>query len=119
MQRLQTILNPIDLVHLRTILGEREDPTYSGTKRRSRVNSITMEDTFIADQAQAPFRALSQDDRERLLSDVVWQLTCIVEGSITKGKSGRGIPLENGFQLVKVRENDRPVYCVAKPAAAT
>lgn len=115
MQRLQTILNPTDLVHLRTILGERQDPTHSETGRRLRVNSIAMDDTYIAEQARPAVLALSQFDRERLLSDIVWQVTCIVEGSITKGKSGRGIPLEYGFELVKLIENDRPIYCVAKP----
>ena len=114
MQRLQTVLNPPDLVHLRTILGEREDPTHSGTKRRHRVNQITADDTYISDQAQEPLRALSQDDRERLLSDVIWQLTCFVEGSITKARGLKGIPLEYGFKMVRIEQDGKPIFCVVK-----
>jgi hypothetical protein len=114
MQRLQDVLNPLDLVHLRTILGEREDPTHSGTKRRFRVNQITTDETYIADQAQEPIRVLSQDERERLLSDVVWQLTCFVEGSITKARGSKGIPLEYGFKLVRLEQDGKPLFCVVK-----
>ena len=114
MQRLQDVLGPPDLVHLRTILGEREDPTHSGTKRHFRVNQITTDDTYIADQAQEPVRALSQDQRERLLSDLVWQLTCFVEGSITKARGVKGIPLEYGFRLVRIERDGKPQFCLVK-----
>jgi hypothetical protein len=114
MQRLQDVLNAADLSHLRTILGEREDPTHSATKRRFRVNQITTDDTFISDQARAPLEALEQDERERLLSDVVWQLTCFVEGSITKGSGDKGIPLEYGFKLVRLLQDGKPTFCVVK-----
>jgi len=78
------------------------------------VNQITMDDTSIADQATGPFEDLSQSDRERLLSDVVWQLTCFVEGSITKARGLKGIPLECGFKLVRLEQEGRPVFCVVK-----
>ena len=115
MRHLRDVLNPPDLAHFRLILGEREDPTHSGTKRRFRVNQIASDDTYVAEQAIAPFQALQQDERERLLSDIVWQVTCFVEGSITKGKSSKGVPLEHGFTLVKVRKDDHPIFCVSKP----
>jgi hypothetical protein len=114
MHRFRDPLNEQDLAHLRRILGEQEDPTFSQTKRRSRVNRITMDDTYLADQAVEPFRALSQDDRERLISDVVWRVTCYVEGSITKSPSG-GIKLECGFRLRKIAQDGREAFCVVKP----
>ncbi len=114
MRHLRDVLRPPDLAHFRLILGEREDPTH-GTKRRFRVNQIASDDTYIAEQAVAAFQALHQDERERLLSDVVWQVTCYVEGSITKGSASKGVPLEYGFKLVKVRKDDRPIFCVSKP----
>lgn len=115
MRHLREVLNPLDLAHFRLILGEREDPTHSGTRRRFRVSQISSDDTYVAEQAVAAFQALSQDERERLLSDVVWQVTCFVEGSITKGKSAKGVPLEHGFTLVKVRKDERAIFCVRKP----
>ncbi|MBV8879038.1 MAG: hypothetical protein JO332_03635 [Planctomycetaceae bacterium] len=114
MHRLQDVLTPSDLAHLRTILGEREDPTHSGTKRRFRVNQITTDDTFIALQARDPFQALSPDERERLLSDIVWQLTCYVEGSITQSRGTKGIPLEHGFKLVRLEQEGKLTFCVVK-----
>lgn len=114
MQLLHAVLTPPDLAHLRTILGEREDPTHSGTKRRFRVNQITIDDTYVADQAREPLLALGQDERERLLSDVVWQLTCFVEGSVTKARGTRGIPLEYGFKLVRLEKDGKPMFCVVK-----
>jgi hypothetical protein len=114
MQRLRDVLGREDLVHLRVILGEHEDPTFSETRRRHRVNQIAMDDTYVAEQARGPFETLSQDDRESLLSDVVWQLTCFVEGSITKGAGDKGILLDYGFKLVRLVQDGKPTFCVVK-----
>jgi hypothetical protein len=113
MQRLRDVLNEQDLVHFRRIVGAREDPTFNETKRRSRVNQISTDDTYLADQALEPFKALSQDDRERLISDVVWRVTCYVEGSITRSP-GKGLSLECGFRLTKILQDGRPMFCVGK-----
>lgn len=113
MHRFQDVLNGPDLAHLREILGERQDPTFNETRRRSRVNQIAMDATFLSEQALAPFQELSQPDRERLISDVVWQVTCYVEGSITKSP-GKGAPLEHGFRLVKLDQDGKTTFCVVK-----
>ena len=113
MHRFRDALNAQDRVHLQKVLGACEDPTLSETKRRSRVNDITTGDTYLAVQALEPFQALSQEDRERLISDVVWRVTCHVEGSITR--SGRnGLSLECGFRMMKVVQDGRPIFCVVK-----
>ncbi|MBI3857032.1 MAG: hypothetical protein HY293_15205 [Planctomycetes bacterium] len=112
MQRFRDALKGPDLVHLRRILGEQEDPTFNGTKRHSRVNRLTMEDTYLADEAIPPFQALPQGDRERLISDVVWRVTCYVEGSLTKSASG--LALEGGFRLRSALHDGRPVFCVER-----
>jgi len=117
MQHLRDVLGPGDLVHWRKILGEEEtSKPHSATQRRIRVSRIVSDDTYLAEQALPAFRALTQADRERLLSDIVWQVTCYVEGSITRGSAGKKIPLECGFKLVKLQENERAIFCVAKPA---
>jgi len=117
MQHLRDVLGPGDLVHWRKILGEEEtSKPHSATQRRIRVSRIVSDDTYLAEQALPAFRALTQADRERLLSDIVWQVTCYVECSITRGSAGKKIPLECGFKLVKLQENERAIFCVAKPA---
>src|SRR5258706_9247990 len=113
MQRLREALTGPDLSHLRRILGEQQDPTLAATKRRFRVNQIASDDTYLADQALAPFQVLSQDDRERLISDIIWRVTCYVEGSITKS-AGKGVALECGFRLTRIHEGARQVFCVVK-----
>jgi hypothetical protein len=114
MQRLRDSLNALDLAHFHRILGAREDPTFNETTRRSRVHHIANDDTFLADETLKEFQALPQGDRERLISDVVWQLTCHVEGSITNPPGGKGTPLEFGFRLQKIDQNARPVFRVVK-----
>ncbi len=111
MHRLQDVLNELDLAHLRRILGEREDPTHSATRRRFRVNQIATDDTYVADQALPPFRLLSQGDRERLISEVMWRVTCYVEGSITRSPKN-GISLESGFRMKRLQKDGRPMFCV-------
>lgn len=113
MHRFRDALSEQDLVHLRRILGEQEDPTFSETKRRHRVNQLTMDDTYLDDAALAPLQALPQADRERLISDVVWQLTCHVEGSVTRAKT-KGHKLEGGFRLLLMVKEGRPIFLVRR-----
>jgi len=117
MRLLRDVLSPPDLAHWRKILGEEDSSKpHSATQRRLRVSRIVSDDTYLADQAVPAFQALNQGDRERLLSDVVWQVTCYVEGSITQGGAGKKVRLECGFKLVKLQENARVIFCVTKPA---
>lgn len=113
MRLFRDALNERDRLHLRKVLGHEEDPTFSETRRRYKVNQLTMDDTFMADQALQPFQELPQEDREQLISDLVWRLTCHVEGSITKAR-GRGIKLEYGFRLHLMVQDGRPIFCVVK-----
>ena len=114
MHRFRDTLNDEDLAHLRRVLGAQEDPTFSETKRRMKVNQLTMDETFLDDAALAPLQALPQADRERLISDVVWRLTCHVEGSTTRGKS-KGHKLEGGFRMMLMVKEGRPIFSITKP----
>lgn len=114
MLRFREALNEMDRSHLQRILGEREDPTFSGTKRRLRVNQIATDEMYVADGALEPFGALPQGARERLISDVVWQVTCYVEGSVARNGHFKGVPLECGFLLVRIVQDGRPAFCVEK-----
>jgi hypothetical protein len=113
MHRFRDTLTDPDLVHLRRVLGAQEDPTFSETKRRMKVNQLTMDDTYVDDAALAPLRALSQEVREQLISDVVWRLTCHVEGSTTRANS-KGHKLEGGFRMLLMVKEGRPMFVVRK-----
>ena len=103
----------MELAHFKLILGMAGNPDPTETRRRSTVSRLAMESTFISDKALAPFRALSQPERERLLSDVVWQVTCYVEGSTTKSP-GQKVSLDHGFHLVESTVDGKTVFCVKK-----
>jgi hypothetical protein len=114
MRRLRDVLNPRDLEHLRAILGATETtPNPDETQRRSRVKQISTDETYISEQSVDAFASLSQDDRERLLSEIVWRLTCHVEGSITRSP-GKGIPLESGFRMRLAVQDGRAMFVVKK-----
>jgi hypothetical protein len=114
MRPLRDVLNPMDLEHLRRILGAKESvPDSEDTQRRSRVKKISADETYISDQSVDAFKALSQDDRERLLSEIVWRLTCHVEGSITRSP-GKGVPLESGFRMRLAVQDGRAMFIVKK-----
>ncbi len=114
MLKLRDVLNPADRAHLVQILGGREEPTEE-TQRRTRVSQYFVSDTYLEDAGLDAFKALSQGDRERLISDVVWRITCHVEGSITD-MSGHAFGLENGFKLVMKKEDGRTKFCVVRKA---
>jgi len=114
MHRFRDLLNEQDLVHLRRVLGEQQDPTFSETKRRMRVNEMSTDDLYVDDRALAPLRALSQEDRERLISEVVWRLTCQVEGSTTRAKPN-GHKLDGGFRMMLMVKQGRAIFTITKP----
>src|SRR5678816_3980308 len=98
MRRLRDVLNPQDMVHLRQILGGKEEPNPDETMRRSKVKHISTDLTYVSGQSVEALQALTQEERERLLSEIVWRLTCHVEGSITSSP-GKGVALEGGFRI--------------------
>src|SRR5579863_9532044 len=114
MLRLCDVLSVEDRDHLRTILGGKTDPTDIGTKRRLRVSQITIDDTYLADDAVAAFQGLSQPDRECLISELVWRLTCHVEGAITQLPGESSVSLECGFTLMQSVREGREAFCVVR-----
>jgi len=115
---LRDALGPEDLEHLRRILGHEKDQILEGTRRRVRVDHIATADTYLDDAALEAFKSLSQPDREQLLSDVIWQVTCHVEGSITRMPGVNALGLEFGFRLVQSEREGREVFCVVQKADA-
>jgi hypothetical protein len=111
MRRIVEAIQGTDLAHFKLILGMAGAVNPNETRRRTTVGRLAMESTFISDKALQPFLALSREDRERILSDVVWQVTCHVEGSITKSP-GKKVTLDHGFHLVEATQDGKTVFCV-------
>lgn len=113
MQRLRDVLSPQDLAHLRQILGGKEERNPDETVRRSRVKEISTDNTYLSGTSVEAFLALGQEDREKLLSEIVWRLTCHVEGSITSAP-GKGVSLEGGFRIRLANQDGKEIFVVKK-----
>jgi hypothetical protein len=113
MRLLRDVLNPQDLVHLRQILGGKTERNPDETIRRSRVKAISTDNTYISGTSVEALRALSQEEREQLISEIVWRLTCHVEGSITSAP-GKGVSLEGGFRIRLVIQDGKEIFVVKK-----
>jgi hypothetical protein len=110
---LRDVLNPQDLVHLRQILGGKVERNPDETMRRSKVKEISTDNTFISGASVVALRALTQEERERLISEIVWRLTCHVEGSITSAP-GKGVSLEGGFRIRLAVQDGKEIFVVKK-----
>jgi len=113
MRRLRDVLNPQDLDHLRQILGGKAEANPDETMRRSKVKQISADNTYVSGQSVEALQALSQEERERLISEIVWRLTCHVEGSITSAPGG-GVSLECGFKIRLAVQDGREIFIVKK-----
>ncbi len=71
---LRDLLGPGDREHVRKILETRAEST---------VAAFLRERTFLEEPAAAAFRGLPAADRERMLSELIWRVTCFLEGSQT------------------------------------
>ena len=113
MRRLRDVLNPQDLTHLRQILGGNEKKDPDETMRRSRVKEFSTDNTYVSATSVEALRALSQEDREKLISEIVWRLTYHVEGSITSAP-GKGVSLEGGFKIRLAMQDGKEIFVVKK-----
>ncbi len=113
MRRLRDVLNPQDLAHLRQCLGGNEKKNPDETMRRSRVKDISTGNTYISGTSVEALLALTQAEREQLISEIVWRLTCHVEGSITSAP-GKGVALEGGFRIRMAMQDGKEIFVVKK-----
>ena len=75
-------LSPGDRDHLRMILNSSLTAA-AQAETISRVGAFLREQTVFADGAAERFRAQPAAERERMLSELIWRLTCHLDGSQT------------------------------------
>ena len=89
--RFRDALSVQDREHLNRILdGDRS----------SKVVHFVQEATYIDDGALQAFKELAQADRESLISEFVWRITCHLEGSVTNVRGMIAHPLGKKFLAV-------------------
>ena len=113
MIRFLDALSAKDREHLRRILdsgASRPDP---GRRAISNVQEFLREDTYIDDGALPAFKDLGQPERERLISELIWRVTCHLDGSITRVLGVNDYPLGKRFSAVQSEREGRDIFCLA------
>jgi hypothetical protein len=106
------VLSEGDLRHLRAILGATPDPGLNG-----KVDRFLRERTFVAEEAEGVFRTLAPAVRETAISELVWRVTCHLDGSVTRVKGVDTFDLGGGFCAVLSEREGREVFCVSSSKA--
>ena len=105
-------LTPGDREHVRTILnGSLTVAAQAVTV--SRVGAFLRERTVFADGAAELFRAQAAPERERMLSELIWRLTCHLDGSETATLGHNRHPLTAVFTAV-ITEGDGGGVCTVE-----
>lgn len=107
------ILGPKDQDHIRLILNSSISVDKDGLQHLSKVNEFLRSDTYIGDEAVEPWKGLPQADRERLISELIWRITCHLDRSMTRVLGVHAFPLGRNFVAVQSEKDDRHIFCLA------
>ena len=113
MIRLRDALSAQDRDHVRRILNSSISADKPGLQAVSKVNEFLRDDTYISDDAVQAFKEMAQAERERLISELIWRVTCHLDGSITRVLGVRAYPLGRKFSAVQSEQDGRDVFCLA------
>jgi hypothetical protein len=107
------VLNARDLDHIHLILNSSISVDQQGLKTLSKVNEFLRDSTFVADEAVEKFQGQPQGDRERLISELIWRITCHLDRSITRVLGVHAYPLGREFVAVQSEKDDRDIFCLS------
>jgi hypothetical protein len=110
--RFRDVLSAEDREHVKRILNA--DVAAEGEGGPRKVDAFLRTNTYVDDGSVEAFKALSQRDRERVISDLIWRATCLVDGSVTNVQGATSFKLGRGFVAVQSDEDDRDVLCVVR-----
>ena len=92
-------LAPADLLHVARLV--RPDSP-AGRFLRDR--------TYVDDESAPPLRSLEAAERETLLSELAWRVTCFLDGSTTQVPGMNEFPLGSGFLAVWRRTAEGDIF---------
>ena len=117
MKLLNTVLGEADKVHLHRVLNETLTTDRAGVEDMSKVPEFIARWTFIGEESIEAFHALKQSRRERLLSELVWRVTCYLDGSVTDVVGVDAYDLGRGFVAVKAEQDGQDILCLNRAEA--
>jgi hypothetical protein len=68
----------------------------------------------LAPEAEAAFLALPARERERLLSELAWRVTCHLDGSVTRVLGAHVLALGYGFSAAVSEQSGRDVFVLVE-----
>ena len=113
MIRFTDTLSAKDREHLRKILNSSLSMTKPGLKALSVAGEFLRDATYIDDASLQAWKDLSQPERERLISELIWRVTCHLDGSITRVLGVNSYPLGKTFVAVQTEQEGRDIFCLA------
>ncbi|MBI2899666.1 MAG: hypothetical protein HYY17_05745 [Planctomycetes bacterium] len=107
-------LTPSDREHLKKILNSSISVTPAGLATVAKVHRFLKEKTYISDRCVPRFRALTPPERERVLSELLWRLTCYLDGSETLTMGASSYDLGGGFAANCVEHHGEHIFCLVE-----
>ena len=112
----RSVLGDGDREHVRRILfrsvtGEGETSSVSG------VGAFLRDRSYVSQESVIPLQGLAQDERERLISDFVWRVTCYLDGSVTRVQDVENYELSSGFTAVLASHEGKEYMTLFAPGA--
>ena len=112
MKLLVRSLTSSDKEHLKKILNSSISVTPAGLATVAKVHRFLKERTYVSDKCVGRLRALTQPERERLLSELLWRLTCYLDGSETLTLGVTSYDLGGGFAANQSEHNGGGIFCL-------
>jgi hypothetical protein len=113
MIRFPDVLTPEDREHIGKILPQDPARPPSGPTDLKSVTLFLREQTYFDPAAVEAFKRLPRRDRERLLSELIWRVTCHLDGSITRVLGVESYPLGKQFCAIQSEQEGRGIFCVS------
>ena len=101
-----------DRAHVRKIL--RGSVTNVGRgKMLSEVGVFLRDRTYFRKDTVEPFKKLDPVTREQILSELIWRVTCVLDGSVTEVMGQRWFPIGPGIRALRTEQAGKYVMCLA------
>ena len=105
-------LSQEDRAHVGKILRSSVTSTRQG-ERLSEVGVFLRDRTFLEESSVEAFKRLDPVDREKLLSELIWRVTCLLDGSMTEVLGHRWYPIGPRFRACRSEWAGKDVLCLA------
>lgn len=112
MKRLEIVLAAGDREHLKRILNSSLSMTPTGLETAAKVARFLKSRTLIDEKSGPAFQKMASVERERLLSELVWRVTCFVDGSSTAVLGVTTYELGGGFVANEFTKDAKVYWCL-------